>query len=260
MHKLNQVLYDRMKAVAPDTITTGENMAENMIDVTDGNLAFTLFPEDKAPIFAAVYQDYIVSYGLEMSTGAGYEGRFKDTYREEAFFLEAAALFTEGSKVGRIRLRPRSSQLSVKDPKHKAMVDFLAQVVGYYKQADAKKLLAYGRLLRPLEFTATAKMPQIAYTAAMYAHYLTHFPALTSGVFLAEDGAVGVFIVNTSRKELPYAAGLDLLPYGIDTVRARQLTQISPDGTKRTVKDKVAGEISLQGKLAARSITMYLLQ
>jgi len=260
MHKLCEVIYERMKAVAPDTITTGENMAENMIDVTDGNLTFVLWPENKAPIFAAVYQDYIVSYGLEMSTGAGYQGRFKDTYREDAFFLEAAALFTEGSKVGRIRLRPRSSQLSVNDPRHKAMVDFLAQVVGYYKQEDAKKLLAYGRLLRPLEFTAPAEMPRITYTAAMYAQYPTQFPALTSGVFLAEDGTVGVFIVNTSRKELAYAADLDLQRYGIDTTQARKLTQISPDGAKRTVKDKVTGKITLQGKLAARSITMYLLQ
>ena len=42
-----------------------------MIDVIDGTLTVTLWPENKAHLFAAVYQDYVKRYGTEMSTGTG---------------------------------------------------------------------------------------------------------------------------------------------------------------------------------------------
>ncbi len=259
MHKLNEVIYNRMKAIDPEAITTGENMSENMIDVTDGNLAFTLWPDNKAPIFAAVYQDYVTSYGLEVSTGAGYKGRYEKEYRKDAFFIEATSLFIEGSQVGRIRLRPRDMNVSLKNPEHREIVDFLAQVVGYYKQPHAKKFLAYGRVLRPLNFTTPASMPQLTYTAG-YVTTPCQFPALTSGTFLAEDGDVGIFVANASGNNLDYSAQFDLTPYEDIPARTWKVTQVAADGVTEVASPSTNSPISVGGMIPARGITMYLLQ
>ena len=154
MHTLSQVIRDAVKAKDPEVITTGEDSTENMIDVIDGVLyQRTLWPENKVPLFAVVYQDYIPRYGCELLVRPG-----------DFFFIECASLFVEGAQVGRLRLRPRDYILSFQNPEHKEMLDFLGRVVGYYQQETAKKFLVYGQLLRPLAFSAPAPMPLLSHT------------------------------------------------------------------------------------------------
>ena len=154
MHTLSQVIRDAVKAKDPEVITTGEDSTENMIDVIDGVLyQRTLWPENKVPLFAVVYQDYIPRYGLGLSVGLG-----------DGFYIECASLFVEGAQVGRLPLRPRDYILSFQNPEHKEMLDFLGRVVGYYKQDTAKKFLVYGQLMRPLAFSAPAPMPLLSHT------------------------------------------------------------------------------------------------
>ena len=133
MHELVEIATDPVKAKDSEAITTGENSAETMIDVTNGILQAGLFSQNTAPIFATVYQDYTLRYGLKLSVGPGWHGRHEDSWRDDAFFIECASMFVEGMQVGRIRLRPRDNNISFQNPKYKELLDFLERIVGYYK-------------------------------------------------------------------------------------------------------------------------------
>ncbi len=246
-HELVEILHNAVKAKDPEAITTGENSAENMIDVIDGALELTLAPQNTAPLFAAVYQDYIKRYGLELSVGPG-----------DAFFIQSASLFVEGAQIGRLRLRPRDMSLSFQKPEHKEMIDFLGRVVGYYKQETTKKFLAYGQLMRPLEFREPTPMPAMLYKSPYGGE--GHFPALMSGVFRSDDGELGVFVVNAGSGELGFRSDLDPSRYGVPADAAVEVDSISPDGASRRVLSGAKGVILLEGSLPARHITMFWLK
>ncbi len=246
MHGLCEIVYDAVKAQDPEAITTGENASENMIDVIDGVLTNTLAAENTAPIFAAVYQDYIPRYGLELSVGQG-----------DRFYLECASLFVEGSQIGRLQLRPRPGNLSFQKPEHKEMIDFLGRVVGYYKQEAAKQFLAYGRLMRPLEFSAPSPMPMLSYTTP-YAKTKVQFPALMSGVFRSHDGELGIFVVNAGGEDLEFQADLDPARHGMAADTIVDVYTIAPDGASKNVLSWANGVVQLKGSLPAHGLTMFL--
>jgi hypothetical protein len=250
-HELVQAIRDAVRAKDPDAIMTGENPSENMIDVIDGMLIYTMWPDKNVPLLATVYQDYIKRYGLEMSTGAGYRDRFASTYDQDAFFIEAASLFVEGTQIGRIRLKPRDANLSPDDPRHKEMVEFLKQVVDYYKQDTTKSFLVYGPLLRPLVFQSPSPMPMLTYKAG------GQTPALLSGVFRTDDGSLGAFIVNASAKELSFETELDPGRYELKPDTKLAVDSIASDGSVRQVATESQGKLMLQGALPGRGITMF---
>ncbi len=237
MHGLVEIIRDAVKAKDPEAITSGENASENMIDVIDAVNTVTLRPDNKAPIFAAVYQDYIPRYGMEMSGG-------------DTFFIQCASLFVEGMQIGRLRLRPRSSALSFQNPEHKEMIAFLGLLVGYYRQETAKKFLAYGQLMRPLEFREPSPMPMSR----------GRFPALMSGVFRSHDGELGIFVVNAGRKDLTFQADLDLAQYGMPAGTIVDVDTFAPDGASQNVLNKAKGVVSLKGSLPAHGLTMFRLK
>jgi len=245
MHGLTEYVFDAVKAKDPEAIITGENSAENMIDVIDGILIRTLAPENTAPILAAVYQDYIKRYGLEITVGKG-----------DAFFIECGSLFVEGMQIGRLRLRPRDNTLSFQKPEHKEMIDFLGRVVGYYKQGTAKKFLVYGRLMRPLEFREPSPMPMLSYTSP-YCSGEGQFPALMSGAFRSEDGELGIFVVNASRQDLDFRADVDLTRHGIPKGAIVDVDTFAPDGTSRQVLSTAKGIVPLKGSLRGHYMTMF---
>jgi hypothetical protein len=219
-----------------------------------------LRPENQVPLFATVYQDYIPRYGLELSVGRG-----------DSFFIECASLFVEGAQIGRLQLRPRGGGLSLRDPAHREMVDFLGRVVGYYKQEAAKKFLVYGRLLRPLTFSVPTKMPLLRHGkpegeattdtgAALSANRAALFPQLMSGVFRAPDGEIGVFVVNAGASESAFEAALDPAQLGSASGAGVDIHRVSPTGESEPIMAKVRGTISLRGSLAARGIVLFRLK
>jgi len=239
-HELVKIIQEAVRAKDPEAIITGENPSENMIDVTDGFLTNTL-DADTAPIFAAVYQDYALRYGLEIS------GSPKN------FFIQSASLFVEGMQIGRIRLRPRPGSLSFQKPEHKEMIDFLGRVLGYYRQETAKKFLVYGQLMRPLEFGEPASMPMLSYKGGK-------FPALMSGVFRSEDGELGIFVVNVSSDQQKFETDIDLARYGMTKDAVVDLDSITSDSTSKNVLNKAKGKVTLKGALPGHGITMFRLR
>ena len=253
-HGLVRTISDAVKAVDNEAAITGENSGENMIDLIDGILEVTLDADTRAPIFAAVYQDYINRYGLEISVGPG-----------DAFFIECASLFVEGAKIGMLRLRPRSGSLSFQNPEHKEMLDFLGRVVSYYKLEQTSRFLAYGQLMRPLEFSQPSPMPLLPHklrhgTTGEEAEASGGFPALMSGTFRLENGEIGIFVVNASSEDLTFHADLDPAQYQIPANARLNVVILASDGTSVPVHNEVTGTISLAGMLSGHAITMFRLE
>ena len=243
MHRLTSAIYDAVKAQDSEAITTGENMSENMIDVTDGALQVTLWADTKVPVFAAVYQDYITRYGLELSNGFG---------TRDAFYIECTSLFVEGSQVGRLRLRPRDRTLSFDNPDDQEMIALLGRIVGYYRQEMTRNFLAYGQLMRPLEFRSAV--------ARLSYKYDTEFPALMNGVFRADDGDLGAFIVNASGQPQSFEAELEPTRYALAADAMLDVYKISADGSTEESQSGATGTVVLKETLAPRDVTLFVVK
>lgn len=253
-HELARIIFDSTKAKDPEAIITGENPCENMIDVIDGMLVYTLWPDNQAPLLATVYQDYVKRYGLELSTGPGYHNRFASTFDENAFFIESASLFVEGAQIGRIRLKPRDASLSLSNPDQKEMIDFLSRMVGYYKHDATKNYLAYGQLMRPLVFSAPSPMPMLSYKSG------GEYSALMSGVFRIDDGSLGVVVVNASRNETSFQAELDPAQYEFASGTVLSVESIASNGSTQRIAQRTDGKVKLNGSLEPHGVTMFRLK
>jgi len=238
-HELVEYLRDAIRAKDSEAIMTGENPSENMIDVIDGMLVYTLWP-DHVPLFATVYQDYMLRYGLEIAASDS-----------DSFYIDTSSLFVAGAQIGRIRLKPRSSMLSVKEPKHRPMIDFLGQAVGYYKHPTTQPFLSLGQLMRPLTFMKPATMPMLEH------HNKGKFPAMMSGVFQTENGELGVFVVNTSKENINFSSNMNLPRHGLKANSVVDVDKITPDGKIISVHRRVKGKVHLNATIPGHTIFMY---
>ncbi len=249
MHRLLEQVYAGVKKDFPDALIEGEDPAENMIDVQDNVLyQRNMRVENKVPLFAAVYGDYIP----RSSVG-------KIQLEDRFFYLECASMFVEGAQIGRLTLRPRpaASVLDFDKPEHREHFAFLKQVIDYYKLESARRYLCLGQVLRPVRFLKPATMPMISYAsdetgetdsgATLAEAANSSFDVLQSGVFRAADGSMGIFLVNVGKEGIEYA--FDLKPYGAAAAR------IAPDGGSTPV----AGA-TVSGTLRPREITMYIVK
>ena len=252
MHGLTEQIRNAVKAEDPEAITTGEDSSENMIDVIDGVLyQRTLRSENKAPLFATIYQDYIPRYGMRLSvTNAA--TRYEGDWTPDHFFIECASLFVEGAQIGRLRLRPRDMSLSFENPEHKQMFAFLERLLGYYRQQAAKKFLVYGQLMRPLNFREP--VPMLSYKHG------AEFPALMSGVFLADDGDLGLFVINASNKQQQFEGQIDPKRYAMGAEMAIDVHRIESDGAIQHVRNQIGGIVPIRGLLPAHGVTLFALK
>jgi hypothetical protein len=249
MHGLVQAVHDAVKAKDPEVIIVGENATENMIDVIDGVMSQrTLRDETRAPLFATVYQDYVLRFGRDISVG-----------NPDYVIVETASLFVEGAQIGPIRLRPRSGNLSLDNENMRELVRVVEQIAGYYAQPDARQFLSYGQLMHPLLFDAPSSMPTVAYNP--FDPPMPEpiaFPALFSGVFRSPSGDLGVFVVNASGDDIAFESRIDLSQYGMDG--SVDVDAIASDGSTRDVMVDAQDTVTLSDTLAGRDITMYLLR
>ncbi|MBU0478049.1 LamG domain-containing protein [bacterium] len=250
MHEISRICRDAMKAVDPNTFTTGENPNEIMIDVIDGILyQYTVRADFSAPLFATVYQDYITRHGMGCRVEAG-----------EGFYMQAGSLFVEGAQIGRLRIGGGTKHLDVREEKYGEQLAYLKRLIGYYRQDMAKKFLCYGRLLRPLKFSQPSQMPVMSYKEPRgytYRAGIVKLPALQSGVFQAPDGELGVFIVNMSPKEVSFTTALDFIEYGLPDSKIFNVQSITSEGKKKLEYSNIKQKLILQGILNPRDVIMY---
>lgn len=238
MHQLVERCFNAAKSKDPETIIT-----ENVIDVVDGTLQVTLWPENRVHIFAAVYQDFTKGYGTELSTSEG-------SGDSDTFFIECGSLFIQGAQIGRIRLRPRSLALSLTNPKQAHMVAFLEQVLGYYQNQTTRMFHAYGQFMRPLSFIEPSPMPLVDYSDSKYR-------AIWNGIFRSAQGELGVFIVNVGKQAINFSSTMDLARHGMSTQSVVDVDRITPSAQTTPVHRGARGSVTLNGTIPGRSITMY---
>ncbi len=239
-----------MKQTDPDTIMTGESPAETAIDLLDGFLyRWTVWPE-MVPLMATVYGDYICRYSMFLVPDS------------DGFYIQAAAMFTEGGQMGRIRFMGGyndddwNTKFST-DPPYADKMNFLKKLCHYWKPQAGGRFLAYGQLLRPIQFIKPAPMPRSSYKEeSRYAQYMDGritAPVLMNGVFKTENGDLGVFIVNISDK--PVECSFELTPgrYPILESASYRVTPIDQTG-KQAQASLQSGRIAHKGKIGGHDV------
>jgi len=247
MHGISKQIRDAVKALDPEVITTGEDPAENMIDVIDGKLyQQTITPNSRAPLFAAVYNDYILRYGMNLVPD-----------EDDRFYMEAAAMFVEGAQMGRLYVTPSKWETTFSNPTHKEALEFLGRLVAYYRLDVAKKFLCYGQLMRPLSFQKPDPLPSVSFKPKWGSHRgkPIELSALFSGVFRSDDGEIGVFIVNAGRQDCRVQAAMNLGKHALSDGSMSRLEAIAPDGSVKRLQGMVS-QGSIRATVGARQALM----
>lgn len=239
-----------MKQAHPDAGMSGENPCETAIDLLDGFLyAYTVTPLT-VPMFASVYGDYIVRYGMTLDR------------KSEVFYTQCATLFTEGAQMGRLSVAPRDKSADARkafDPEsaYAEKMSFLRKLAGYWKPDVGAQYLAYGRLLRPLTFDEPRLMPVMSYPASRRLQREGHenlvVDALLSGVFRATDGSFGVFIVNVTERPIPFRFELTPDRYPVAKTDVYVVTRVAGNG-ERGERTRCKGKIAYDGKIPGRDV------
>ena len=243
--KLSEVVRGAMKATRADTVMSGENPAETAVDLLDGFLyRRTLWP-DMAPVFAAVYGDYVTRTGIEVVPGA------------ETFYIACATLFTEGAQIGRIPLHGVFLKASLASPTYAEHAGFLRKIYNYWKPGTGGPWLAYGKLLRPITFTEPAQMPtvtRICSQAKGYQEGRIVVPAVQSGVFATTDGNVGVFLINIAEQDIPVSFELRPGAYPLDPDATYRIVAVNEQGQEDGPPALQKGGVAWRGSTPAHDI------
>ena len=201
-------------------------------------------------MMAAVYGDYIVRYSLIVRV------------EPEVFFMQCASLFTSGAQIGRLPLRAEQDDL-LKDfdagSPYAEKMRFLRNLAQYWRPAVGGKYLAYGQLLRPITFSEPERMPVVSTSASAYKKYHDGdivMPGLVSAVFRAPDGALGVFLVNVTRK--PIAFSFEMTPDRYPVLKSGRvaLTRVSETGERRKAETLRDGKVSYRGDVGPRNVLL----
>lgn len=239
-----------MKGADPQAVMSGENPAETAIDLLDGFLmAFTTSP-DSIPMLATVYGDYIVRFGRMV----------KPQY--DGFYIQCAALFTEGALMGRLSLTNSENDDYLKDfdagSKYTDKMKFLRKLARHYRPEVGARYLAYGQLLRPITFADPNPLPTVSYEETWLRRYMDAViavPALQSVVFKAADGSLGVFIVNIGAEPIEFA--FEMTPGQYPTLKsaAYVVTPINEMGQRGPAMIRKSTP-SYRGEIGARDVLL----
>ena len=244
-YKQSEVVMAGMKQADPESVATGEKPSETAIDLLDGFLLHWPIWPDMAPMLATVYGDYIVRHGNFLAPDS------------DGFYVQAAAMFTEGGTMGRLRFQ-MNYDYWMKDietgGKYSHKMKFMKKLCHYWKPNVALQFLAYGQLLRPIEFSKPVPMPMFSYNETSryvraYKDGLITAPALMNGVFKTDNGDLGVIIVNVTDKPVDFSFELAADRYPISESASYAVTAIDNTGKRgKTASSK--GKITHSGKIA----------
>lgn len=249
--ELSTVVRGAMKRAAPEAVMTGENPAETAIDLLDGFLyRWTMWP-DMQPLLATVYGDYICRHGMQLDVAS------------DAFWGQAAVLFTEGAQMGWFPLHGGTHYLEGFEAGSKSTekMRFFRKLARHWRLEAGGRYLAYGRLLRPLRFAEPSPLPMVTFTDTSIGPYQDGritVPALMSGVFKAADAdRLAVFIVNVSDR--PIAFRFELTPdrYPLAASQDWRASRISQRGERLRQGEPTRGRIAWNDRLVGHDV-MFL--
>jgi hypothetical protein len=236
--KLSASVRGAMKQADSEATMVGECPCETAIDLLDGFLTWHTLQAGEVPLWSTVYGDYIPRQGMWLApTTVG-------------FYAQAATLFTERTQLGRITLAHNINYL---DARYSEQMAFLKKLGDYWRSESGVKYMAYGRLLRPLEFVTPAPMPVFRYQESADDIGSIEVPVLYSCVLESVGGSLGVFVINVSTK--PQAIRFELKPgrYPIADSKAYQTARKDEKGN--VVETKVEkGKVTFAGTIGGHDL------
>lgn len=190
---------------------TGEHFSEVYMDQMDGYLIWMKRQGTEIPIHAAVYSGYTLFVGSP----------HRLEYGDRNFIMCQGRDFLWGSQLGWMGTGLYT------DSEHKEKAEYMKRL-GQYRVA-ARKFLTYGEFLDMIEpenriVTLTEYWPDhfgVPQNATL--------PSAMGALWKAEDGNMGIFMVNFLNKENKFEYSIDPVKYGLPDTGTYTLTQLTPE-------------------------------
>ncbi len=247
---------DGMRSVRRDAVIAGEDLPETVVDLVHLRLNHYNAWPGWIPLWAAVYGDYLPSYGRTIHlAGVFAEGA--------GFYAQAGQCLVAGVAPGRIAIATGPNTWTPDDPSdatwlaaHGARRDFLIDAVAHRKAFSS--YLVEGHLQRPVEIETTAPEVELIYRVQVQSdgtvirYPMTMSPVLASA-WVARDGTLGIVFVNISEQVVSFTHRLDRTATEMShlATQVRVATPATPEGV-------VVREIPQPLVLAAHEIAVYL--
>ncbi len=224
-----------MKGVDTNAVMTGENPSETAIGLLDGFMYKDTIPEGSTaiPLFASVYGDYIVRYGMDVSLSS------------DDFYLKSALQYLEGCMIGRLPVKENERFTGVKSSSQRSeKLAFLKMLSDYRRGAVGGKYLSYGHLMPPLP-RSQAQTLNISYSEPKHHKKsgVIALDALQTAVFRATDGTLGIFVINISEQPATFDFQLPLEKYALSPSVSYEMIQIDSKGMQNRLGTFSRGSI-----------------
>jgi hypothetical protein len=211
-HSGYRQMLDKIRAMIADSghevALTTENPGDAHIDGCDAFLIWNSRREDEVPMMTAVYSGYTLYFSSPHSTSHGFQ----------SFVAAQGRDFIWGSQLG--WMSP-----SMPDPYRSYL-----KKLGRFR-VHMRDFLTYGELLGELK--RTGSIPKVSVVWPLWGEdQLAKVPAVMSMVWRAEDGRIGLFLVNVTEQKRTFTYSFDAADYGLvcDSIR---ITPISEDGPQK---------------------------
>ena len=201
--------------VAPDAILLGENCADNMIDLIEGQTVSYAEGPFSTPLWQSVYAGYINSY-----TGASIRPDMED---EPYISMQMANVFIQGGQLGRIDFARQDTLFN--ESKAGEILSYLQKLVRYRQHAS--QFLIYGTMLRPLKLSGDNPALVSPVKLGLYAPTM---PAVMHSAWQEGDGSIGLFFTNIDTTSHVISFVLDKRYWNLETQPGNTLQQIDQTG------------------------------
>ncbi|MEN6473328.1 MAG: hypothetical protein ABFD81_04875, partial [Syntrophaceae bacterium] len=116
--------------------------------------------------------------------------------------------------------------------------------------------LVYGQLLRPLRLMRIEPDQSVSYyeKSQRYKDGFIRVKTLQTGVFRANDGSIGVFIVNISDRKSGFTFGLSPEDYPISNESTYDVMRINERGQMQSVESRTADTLIFEDEIAAHDV------
>ncbi len=204
-------------------IVTSENAAEPFMDGIDAFLIWIRRDDREIPMITSVYS----GYSLYFSSPAWFE------HGDRSWIMVQGRDFLWGTQNGWM-------SMELMAPEHKNKAAFLKQV-GKYRVAG-RKFLTYGELVDLVQADNT--LPTVTETWPDQSNNPREatLPAVQGAIWKAEDGTLGVFLVNYREEDTAIEFTVDPARYGLSEANGGYtVTEITPDS--RMEAENISGDV-----------------
>jgi hypothetical protein len=194
-------------------IITTECAAEPFMDGVDAFLTW-IKPDDRSiPMTTAVYSGYSIYFGSPAWFDHG----------DRAWIMAQGRAFIWGSQNGWMGFQ-------LFEPKHAKKAAYLKKI-GKYRIA-AKKFLTFGELVDLVK--PANKIETITETWPDHSNNprSATLPSMQAAIWKAEDGTLGVFLVNYLEKDNTIEFAVDPSKYDLAAPAGYTITEIRPEGNR----------------------------